>query len=190
MGTANRLMPAPPWLRGWRVFLRHPRPGDRPEFLALNRASVVLHRELVSPPRTGKKFSEYLAKARRANQELFLVGRRIDGAITGAIHLSEIIRGAFQNAFLGYFIGAPFARRGSMAEALALVLGHAFRRLKLHRLEANVQPGNVASRTLVERAGFRLKGYSVRYLKVAGRWRDRERWAITAEHWRAGNRRR
>ena len=189
MGIANQLMPAQPWLQGRHVFLRHPRPGDKPEFLALNRASRFLHRGLVSPPRTGKKFSEYLARAQHSNNQLLFVCRCGDGVIVGAINLSEIIRGAFQNAFVGYFIGAPFARRGYMTEALGLVLRHAFRHLKLHRLEANLQPGNSASRALVERAGFRLEGYSERYLKVSGRWRDHERWAITAEDWRAINRR-
>ena len=71
-----------------------------------------------------------------------------------------------------------------MAEGLALLLRHAFRELKLHRLEANIQPGNLASIELARRCGFRLEGFSPRYLKVGGRWRDHERWAITREEWR------
>jgi ribosomal-protein-alanine N-acetyltransferase len=115
---------------------------------------------------------------------LFFACRCDDGAIAGAINLSEIIRGPFQNAFVGYFMGAAFAGRGYMTEALGLVLKHGFRHLKLHRIEANLQPGNSASRALVRRAGFRLEGYSPRFLKIAGRWRDHERWAITVEDWR------
>jgi ribosomal-protein-alanine N-acetyltransferase len=71
-----------------------------------------------------------------------------------------------------------------MAEGLALVLRQTFGPLKLHRLEANIQPGNDASKRLVERAGFEYEGYSPRYLKIGGRWRDHERWAITRERWR------
>jgi ribosomal-protein-alanine N-acetyltransferase len=71
-----------------------------------------------------------------------------------------------------------------MTEALQLILKYAFETLKLHRVEANIQPGNVASIALVKRAGFTQEGYSRRYLKISGRWRDHERWALIAEDWR------
>ena len=71
-----------------------------------------------------------------------------------------------------------------MKKGLVAVLKEAFRRHRLHRLEANIQPDNDASRRLVQRCGFHLEGFSPRYLKIAGRWRDHERWAITAEDWR------
>jgi ribosomal-protein-alanine N-acetyltransferase len=60
-----------------------------------------------------------------------------------------------------------------------------FRDLRLHRVEANIQPHNAPSIALVRRAGFTREGYSPRYLKVAGRWRDHERWALTVETWKA-----
>jgi ribosomal-protein-alanine N-acetyltransferase len=71
-----------------------------------------------------------------------------------------------------------------MAEGLSLVLDDAFRRRRLHRLEANIQPGNRPSIRLVRRLGFRREGYSARYLRIAGRWRDHERWAILADEYR------
>jgi ribosomal-protein-alanine N-acetyltransferase len=73
-----------------------------------------------------------------------------------------------------------------MSEGMQLLLRHAFRTLKLHRIEANIQPGNEASLRLAERAGFEYEGYSPRYLKIGGRWRDHERWAITREVWKPG----
>lgn len=183
--TARQSATADPRLAGKLVFLRHPQACDLAEFTALNRASDRLHRGWVSPPLTAKAFSAYMERASQPNNEFYFICRREDGAIAGAINLSQLVRGAFQNAFLGYYIGAPFARRGYMTEAMRLMLNHTFRRLKLHRVEANIQPGNVASRALVVRAGFRLEGFSPRYLKIAGRWRDHERWAMTAEDWRA-----
>ena len=102
----------------------------------------------------------------------------------GAVELSQIVGGKFRSAYLGYHIGAPFARQGYMREALVMVLALAFGGLRLHRVEANIQPRNVASQRLVRRLGFRREGYSPRYLKIGGRRRDHERWALLVENWR------
>ncbi len=99
----------------------------------------------------------------------------------GQASLSEIIRGPLQQAFLGYWIGRPFVRQGYMGEALPLVLRVAFGELKLHRVEANIQPGNAASIALARRVGFRMEGYSPRYLQIRGAWADHERWAMLSE---------
>lgn len=115
-----------------------------------------------------------------------LVCRRADGAIVGVVNVSEIVRAALQSAYLGYYAFQAHAGQGYMTEGLALVLRHAFRRLGLHRLEANIQPRNLASRKLVRRLGFRKEGFSPRYVKVGGRWRDHERWAIVRDAWGPG----
>jgi ribosomal-protein-alanine N-acetyltransferase len=169
---------------GERVFLRPPAVNDLEEFIALNRASARLHRGLASPPRQPEQFHAFLEKCRRDDSVCFLICRVEDGAIVGSINLSQVFRGGFQNAYLGYYIGQRYAGRGYMTEALRLMLRYAFSQLKLHRVEANIQPGNVASIALVRRAGFVREGYSRRYLKIGGRWRDHERWALIAEEWR------
>ena len=171
--------------RGRRVLLRAPRPRDRDEFLRLNRVSRRFYRGLVMPPGTGRQWAAYLARRRRPNSPGFLICRRSDSAIVGGININDIVRGVFKSGYLGYQIGAPFRRQGYMTEALALALRIAFGRLRLHRVEANIQPGNRPSIALVRRAGFRREGLSPRYLKIGGRWRDHERWALTAEDWRA-----
>jgi len=137
----------------------------------------------VAPPANPAGFAEYLRRARMPNRASLLVCRRDDGAIVGVANVSEIVRGALQSAYLGYYGSAVHAGRGYMTEGLALVLRHAFRHLGLHRLEANVQPGNRLSLTLVRRLGFRREGFSPRYLKVGGRWRDHQRWALLREDW-------
>ena len=170
---------------GDRVFLRPPTRSDRAEFIVLNRASKSFHRGLVSPPTTPEQFATLLQRSNKEDSVCLLICLVADEAIIGSINLSQIFRGGFQNAYLGYFVGAQFAGQGYLTEALELVLRYAFEHLKLHRLEANVQPGNSASIKLVKRAGFVREGYSRRYLKVGGRWRDHERWAIIAEDWKS-----
>ncbi|MCM3873820.1 MAG: GNAT family N-acetyltransferase [Pyrinomonadaceae bacterium] len=172
---------------GERVFLRPPARRDLQEFTALNRASARFHRGLVSPPTQPEQFNAFLKKCRRSDCACFIVCRVDDGVIVGSINLSQIFRGGFQNAYLGYYIGAAYAGQKHMTEAVELMLRYAFQHLKLHRLEANIQPGNVGSIALVKRAGFVREGYSRRYLKICGRWRDHERWAIVAEDWHARN---
>lgn len=170
---------------GARVFIRAPRAADRDEFLRMTRASARFHRRWASPPATPEEFDEYLARCQRPNFVGLLVCGKGDARLVGVFNLSEIVRGGFQSAYMGYYVGAPHAGRGYMSEALQLALGHAFDALKLHRVEANIQPDNHASLALVRRAGFTREGFSRRYLKIAGRWRDHDRWAILAEDWRA-----
>jgi ribosomal-protein-alanine N-acetyltransferase len=166
---------------GRRVFIRPPTVRDRDDFLALVRASRTRLRPWVDPPADRRAFTAYLRRSREPTERAFLVCRREDGAIAGVINVSQIFLGAFRSAYLGYYAGAPFMGKGYMSEGLRLVLRHAFSELGLHRLEANIQPANRASIRLVRRLGFRREGFSPRYLKVFGRWRDHVRWAVTVE---------
>ena len=158
--------------------------ADGPEFVELMRASRALHRPWSHPPTDATAFAELIARCSSDEYDLQLACLREGGAIVGYFALSQIFRLGFQNAYLGYDGSAQYAGRGYMTEGLELMLRHAFRAQRLHRVEANVQPGNTRSRALLERCGFRLEGYSPRYLKIGGRWRDHERWAMTVEDWR------
>jgi ribosomal-protein-alanine N-acetyltransferase len=117
------------------------------------------------------------------------VCRNEDGAIVGYFGLGQIVYGKFRNAYLGYYAFRPFAGKGYMREGLELVLRRAFGDLGLHRVQASIQPGNEPSIALVRAAGFRKEGLARRYLKIGGRWRDHEQWAITAEDRRPPRRR-
>lgn len=157
--------------------------ADRDEFLRLTADSRALHRPWVHPPATRRDFDELMARCAGDDFVSLLACRRSDGRIAGVFNLSQIFRGAFQNAFLGYYASQRFAGQGHMREAMQLVLHHAFDVLGLHRVEANIQPGNTASLALVRRSGFRREGFSPRYLRIGGEWRDHERWAILSEEW-------
>jgi ribosomal-protein-alanine N-acetyltransferase len=170
-----------------RVYLRAPVRADEREFTSLMRASRAFHRPWASAPTDGDRFDAYLMDSRRPDFEAMLVCRRDDGAILGFFNLSQIVRGRLQGAYLGYAIGKPYAGHGYMRDGIVLVLRRAFLDVKLHRVEANIQPGNKASIALAQGAGFRREGFSPRYLKISGRWRDHERWALLADEWRARN---
>ncbi len=173
--------------RSGRVYLRTPTAGDGTEFLGLMRASVGFHQPWASAPVDAERFAAYISDAARSEFEALLLCRRDDGTILGFFNLSQIVRRSLQSAYLGYAVGEPYAGQGYMREGMRLVLERAFTDLRLHRVEANIQPGNHASLALARGAGFRREGYSPRYLKIDGHWRDHERWAILVEDWRAGD---
>jgi ribosomal-protein-alanine N-acetyltransferase len=170
----------------FRVALRPPVAADCRAFVAAVRASARLHGAWVAPPAAPAAFRAWLARLDRdggTRTASLLAFRADDGSLVGAFNFSEIVRGAFQSAYLGYYALAPNARRGYMTEAFALALDAAYGRLRLHRIEVNVQPSNTRSVALVERVGFAREGYSRRYVKIAGRWRDHLRYAMLAEDW-------
>ena len=170
---------------GERVAIRRPTEADRDEFVALMLASREFHYPWVDPPKTPQAFDEFLRIRRKPEMDGFLVCARDTGAIAGYINLNVIVRGVFQSCVLGYAVGAPYAGKGYMTEAMKLATRYAFDELKLHRVEANIQPENAASIALVRACGFRKEGFSPRYLQVFGEWRDHERWALLADEVKA-----
>ena len=171
-------------MKGKKVFLRPPKAEDFAEFTQLSKTNRKFHKNLVSPPLDRKSFDEYIDRSKLEENESFLICQISDGAIVGTITLSQIFRKVFQNAYLGYLLFDNFTGRGLMTEAVELVLKYAFQSLKLHRVEANVQPHNTASIAVLQRTNFTKEGFSRKYLKIGGRWRDHERWAIIVEDWR------
>ncbi|MFH8349704.1 GNAT family N-acetyltransferase [Streptomyces sp. NPDC018045] len=169
-------------VRGPRVAVRRISFQDREEIAALDRESAALHHPWVPARDTGEEaFRAYVAKFDQAAHEGFVVCLRDSGAIVGGVNINHIVRGGIQSGSLGYVAYASTTGHGYMTEGVRLVVEYAFTELGLHRLEANIQPGNASSVRLVERLGFRLEGYSPRFQYVDGAWRDHERWAVTAE---------
>ncbi len=166
------------------MVLRRPSLRDMGDFLEHVAASRAAHRPWVEPPGNPDDFAAWVRRCRRPDYEGVLICVADSGHIAGAAHLGEICRGGFQNAQLGYYAFRTTSGRGHMTQGVRLILKHAFTTLALHRVEANIQPGNAQSIALAERCGFRQEGFSPRYLKVSGRWRDHLRYAITVEEWR------
>lgn len=163
------------------VYLRKVVSDDQGEFLGLMRASMDTHRPWITPPTTPQMFRHYLQRIRRSDHEGFAICRNEDERIVGVINLNHIVRGTFQNASLGYYVGQPYQGQGYMQQGLGQLLRLAFTTLGLHRLEANIQPDNLRSKALVESCGFQYEGLSQNFLFIDGQWRDHERWSICAD---------
>jgi ribosomal-protein-alanine N-acetyltransferase len=106
--------------------------------------------------------------------------------IVGRIVIANIVRGAWQNATLGYWVDEAANGRGHATAAVGLVVRFAFDHLGLHRIQPAIMPRNARSARVVEKCGFRREGRAMRYLRIAGVWEDHDIWALTAEDPRAG----
>jgi ribosomal-protein-alanine N-acetyltransferase len=167
----------------FRVFIKKPTEADCQELLSLHQRSKEFHFPWVSPPLTEEECKAYISRCQNEDFEGLLICHSTHKQIVGVANLSQIFYRAFQNAYLGYHVDVDFAGQGLMSEGIRLVINHAFDTLGLHRIEANIQPENIASINLVKRLGFTKEGFSRRYLKINGAWRDHERWALTVEDW-------
>ncbi|KKI94132.1 alanine acetyltransferase [Bacillus sp. SA1-12] len=99
----------------------------------------------------------------------------------GSIMLSEILRGALQSCYVGYFLDRNHNGKGYMTEALRLIVDFAFNQLKLHRIEAGVMPHNIGSIRVLEKAGFHKEGVARKNVKINGKWEDHQVLAIINE---------
>ena len=164
-----------------QVIIRAPELEDAEAFLEAVHRSRELHASWIHPPLTARDYELYLERFETGENVSRLVCHSQTNELVGLINLNNIIRGFFQNSFLGFYAFSPHQGTGLMQRGFRLVLTEAFGPLELHRVEANIQPDNQASINFVRRAGFRKEGYSPRYLRIAGSWKDHERWALLAE---------
>jgi ribosomal-protein-alanine N-acetyltransferase len=161
------------------VTIRRVTRDDAEALIRGNVASRAAHAPWVEPFTDMDGFERWFAET-RSGRNVALIAEAA-GVVAGLVNLNEIVYGNFCSAYLGYYAMAGFGGRGLMTRAVELAVLHAFNDLNLHRVESNVQPGNLRSRALVKRLGFRLEGFSPRYLHIDGAWRDHERWARLAD---------
>lgn len=175
------------------ILLRAGRSSDYEQWAALreqSRPHLVKWEEDWAPHELAPVFFKRRLKLsdremRRGSTLPLFIFRRSDELLLGGATLSNIRYGPSRSAHLGYWIGAPHTRRGYGAAAVRALLDHAFDTLELNRVEAACQPENDASRTLLERLGFKKEGLARSYLKINGAWRDHMIFAFTAEDFRA-----
>jgi ribosomal-protein-alanine N-acetyltransferase len=156
---------------------------DEQEFIRRAEQSRELHRPWIRAPTAAAEFERYVVRLGEDSAESaagFLVCHRQTKDIVGFINLNEIVLGSYRRGLLGYGVFLPFAGQGYMIEGLKAVIDYAFGELELHRLEADIQPGNNRSLNLVKKLGFVREGLSVGFICIDGQWMDHERWALTA----------
>jgi [ribosomal protein S5]-alanine N-acetyltransferase len=173
-------------LQGERILVRQLTAGDAPALLAFmeeNRAFL----ERWEPAREEDIFTleAQLAEIEAAADDAAADRRHafgifLDGELVGRIALSQIFRGIFQNAYLGYSVAENWNGRGLATEAVRVVMDFAFGDLGLHRVQAAVMPRNAGSIRVLEKNGFREEGYAVGYLCINGVWEDHRIFARTA----------
>lgn len=174
--------------RGLGLFLAYPAPDDRAAYVALREASRA-HNRPWEPLRPGdddeQMFRRMVADANTERSQRMFARLQATREIAAQLTLSRVRPGPTRTAYLGYWTGAAYARRGIATRAVLLALDHAFDNCQLHRVEANVQPHNEPSIRLVNRLGFREEGLCRKYLQIAGEWCDHIRFSMLEEEWPA-----
>ncbi|BCA96572.1 hypothetical protein TUM19329_29330 [Legionella antarctica] len=155
---------------------------DEKRFIQTMKKSHDFHQPFTTSPQTKEAFHTHFLRSQQDNQRCYLILNQ-ENHIVGVFNINEIVRGFFQSGYLGYYASVDFAGKGLMSLGLKLVLKEIFTELKLHRIEANIQPNNTPSIQLVTRNGFIKEGFSPRYLKINNIWCDHIRYALTYEDW-------
>lgn len=164
------------------ITLKVPSCQDEKIFIETMQKNQDFHFPFIAAPKTSDEFQTYLEKSKKDSEKYFIVWDS-NNNIIGVFNVSGITQGVFKSAYLGYYASINYAGKGLMSQALKLVLKEIFTTLDLHRIEANIQPTNTRSIHLATRNGFLKEGFSPRYLKVYGIWKDHLRFALTAEDW-------
>jgi ribosomal-protein-alanine N-acetyltransferase len=152
---------------------------DEAAFVALAAESYEFHRNWIKLPTESEAFKRYLAKFDREDAFFFVICDAYSNSIVGFVSLTGIEGEPYHRGRLGYGVFEQYARMGYISSGLRQVIDVAFGNLKIHRLEADIQPENLPSKRLVEKMGFTREGVSRGFIRINGEWKDHERWALT-----------
>ena len=101
-----------------RIYVRRVTIKDEVEFVGLMKQSISMHHPWITPPHNSSLFRAYINRIKKDDHEGFAICQKHDDAIVGIININNIIRGSFQSATLGYYVGKPYAGNGLMREGL------------------------------------------------------------------------
>lgn len=166
---------------GEKVHLQLPSRFHKNKFIDFIRRNKDFHQPWVYVSSDPAYFDQYLRRIKMGKTLGMFVHSNDTGDFIGVINLNSIRLDPFSSASLGYYADEEFCGKGYMKEGIGLVLEHAFTKIGLNRIEVNIQPGNVASHTLVKSIGFEHEGFSRKFLKIGNSYQDHERWAYLAE---------
>jgi ribosomal-protein-alanine N-acetyltransferase len=167
-------------VRGRNLLLRQPAATDYSEWAelrALSRAHLTpweptwSHDDL-SRSTYRRRLRAYAKDVHNDTSYPYFIFEAASNTLIGGITLSNVRRGSAQTASLGYWMGAPYAGRGHMREAVDTLVPVAFGALHLHRVEAATMLKNAASIRVLEACGFEREGLAYAYLKINGLWED------------------
>ena len=179
--------PRPATITGPRVYLRPPRIDDIGAFLAAVRGSRALHGPWTGHPTRRRVTTAWVARfAARGDlpaHAAYLLFRQRGPRASGRVQfLGDRARRLPERLSRLHGLSSP-RRKGLHDRGHGARARRRLRQARLHRVEVNIQPTNARSLALAKRIGFTREGFSRRYVKIAGRWRDHERYAILAEDW-------
>lgn len=188
MALMRFLPDPPPGLASERLVLRPPRLADYQAWASLRAESrsFLTPWEPLWPPDdlTRNAFRRRLRRYQReAGDDLghtYFLFLRENTTLVGGLTLANLRRGVTQTCSLGYWMGARFAGRGFMTEAVRCIASYVFDEMHLHRIEAACLPSNAASQRVLERCGFEREGQARHYLKINGHWADHLLYALLA----------
>lgn len=175
------------YVTGARISLIAPAIQHMDEFIKRSISSKDLHGNWTQPPDTKEGYLAYLDRINKENQFGAFIKHNTTNELVGVININEIVRGVFQSGYLGFYLFSGFNKQGLMNEALKLLINYAFESMQLHRLEANIQRGNIDSLRLIHNIGFIREGFSRKYLYINKQWCDHVRYAVTNEMLKASN---
>ncbi len=136
-----------------------------------------------APDAPVRSFEELVAQyeAEAASGRALPLAVEVGGRLVGQVNAGSIVLGSFRSFTVGYWVSRAVAGRMVTPTAVALATDHLLGSPGLHRVEVNIRPENTASLAVVRKLGFRSEGRRLRYLHIAGAWRDHLSFALTTE---------